>query len=102
MAGAIPPGIVRVIASRATASVPNCPDWGDKLAPSVATSPNFGCATNSNLAAMIADPNDLVLGQQGNSSTSAATANRAVRVYRERQPSGSQTLQSPSTRSGGQ
>jgi pilus assembly protein CpaD len=94
------PGTIRIVASRATASVPGCPDWGESLAPSVSTSPNFGCATNSNLAAMIADPNDLVLGQQGSSRTSAATANRAVRVYRERVPSGTGTLQSPSTRGG--
>jgi pilus assembly protein CpaD len=102
VSGVTAPGTIRIVASRATASVPGCPDWAEKLAPSVATSPNFGCATNSNLAAMIADPNDLVLGQQGNSSSSAGTANRAVRVYRDRTPTGTGTLQSPSTRSGGQ
>lgn len=103
VAGNTAPGTVRVIASRATASVPDCPNWGEsQILPSVATSANYGCATNSNIAAMVANPNDLVLGQQGNGSGGAATANRAVRVYRDRQPTGTQTLQSPSTRSGGQ
>ena len=103
VAGNVAPGTVRVIASRATASVPTCPDWGeDQILPRVATSANYGCATNSNLAAMVADPNDLVLGQQGSVDGSAVTANRAVRVYRERQPTGAQALESPSTRSGGQ
>jgi pilus assembly protein CpaD len=51
---------------------------------------------------MVANPNDLVLGQQGSVLANGRTAGRAVRVYRERQPTGTQTLQSPSTRSGGQ
>lgn len=102
VAGSTAPGTIRVIASRATASVPGCPDWAEKASPTVTTSTNYGCATNANLAAMIADPNDLVLGQQGNNSGSAGTANRAVRVYRDRTPTGTGTLQSPSTRQGAQ
>jgi pilus assembly protein CpaD len=98
VAGSTGPGTVRVITSRATASVPGCPDWGTpKIAPTVGTSPNYGCATNSNLAAMIADPNDLVLGQQDTGAGNAATANRAVRVYRNRQPTGTGPLAAPST-----
>lgn len=101
--GTIAPGTIRVIVSRWTASVPSCPDWTVRdVAPHVNTSSNYGCAVNSNLAAMVANPSDLVLGQSGNAGSSASIANRAVRVYRERQPSGAQpTLQSPSTRSGG-
>jgi pilus assembly protein CpaD len=96
------PGQIRVIASRATASVPGCPNWSeDQILPTVRTSSNYGCATNSNLASMIADPNDLVLGQQGNINSGAQTANRAIRVYRDRQPTGAQPLPAPSTRSGG-
>jgi len=102
-AGAVAPGTVRVIASRSTASVPSCPDWSQTDAASnVNTSSNFGCGVNSNMAAMVANPNDLVFGQQGGVSGSGSVANRAVRVYRERQPTGTQALQSPSTRSGGQ
>ena len=33
---------------------------------------------------MIANPDDLVLGQDGSAHGSAATAGRAIRVYRER------------------
>lgn len=102
-AGAVAPGTIRVIASRATASVPGCPNWDNtEIAPTVTTSANYGCATNSNLAAMIADPNDLVRGRSGSVEGGAETANRAVRVFRGRTPSGSQGLAAPSTRSGGQ
>jgi pilus assembly protein CpaD len=102
-AGAVAPGTIRIIASRSVASVPSCPDWsGRDVASNVNTSTNFGCAVNSNMAAMIANPNDLVLGQEGSIASSGSVANRAVRVYREQKPTGTQTLQSPSTRSGGQ
>ena len=102
MAGNVAPGVVRVIASRATASVPGCPNWADpQLSPSSDTSANYGCALNSNLAAMVADPNDLVRGQQGSVDSSGSTAARAVRVYRERQPTGAQPLPATSTRSSG-
>lgn len=101
--GAVQPGTIRIIASRATASVPGCPDWSvHDIAPNVNTSSNFGCAVNSNIAAMVANANDLVFGQQGSVIGNGAVAGRAVRVYRERQPTGAQSLQSPSTRSGGQ
>ena len=95
--GAVPPGTVRVIASRTTASVPGCPVWASKdIAPQSNTSSNFGCATNSNLAAMIADPNDLIHGRDG-SVSGASTALRAIRTYREGQPTGRQGLQQTST-----
>lgn len=95
--GEVPPGQVRVVASRATASVEGCPEWGeDQITPNVNTSSNYGCATNTNLAAMIANPEDLIHGQEG-PVTGAATAGRAVRVYRERQPTGTQPLPSTTT-----
>lgn len=98
-AGAVQAGTLRVIASRATASVPGCPNWGNQLdnTPVNTTSANFGCATNSNLAAMIANPNELVAGQGGTGADSARTATRAIRVYRERAPTGAQALPSTST-----
>lgn len=100
-AGNVAPGVVRVVASRATASVPGCPVWNSAdVAPRVATSPNYGCATNANLAAMIADPNDLVAGRPGSIEGGAGTAARAVRVHRERQPTGAQPLPNVNTRSG--
>jgi pilus assembly protein CpaD len=86
--GQVQPGTVRVIVSRTTASVPGCPNWKSGSGAG-STSPNYGCATNSNLAAMIADPNDLVLGQTTHGSTDPYTATRAVDAYRRRAPSGS-------------
>ena len=100
--GAIPPGRVRVIASRATASVPSCPNWTeDALESSSNTSSNFGCATNANLAAMIGNPDDLIVGQQdGSGLGSASVAGRAIRVYRDRVPTGTQPLPSTTTNRG--
>lgn len=100
--GAVQPGTIRVIASRATAHVPDCPDWAENGAePTTNTSSNYGCATNSNLAAMIANPQDLIVGQDGSGADSGATAGRAIRIYRTRQPTGTQPLPSTSTSTGG-
>lgn len=99
--GNVRPGTIRVIASRASASVPGCPEWSDSTIESpTRTGTNYGCAINSNLAAMIANPDDLVHGRDGNGQGSATTAGRAVRVYRERTPTGTQPLPSTTTRSG--
>jgi pilus assembly protein CpaD len=96
-AGQVQPGTVRVIVSRSSASVPNCPNWDHIGGPS-ATSSNYGCAVNTNLAAMVADPADLVLGQAGSTSGDAATSSKAIRVYREAAPTGSKGLQDTKTR----
>jgi pilus assembly protein CpaD len=93
---AVEPGRVRVIVSRSTATVPGCPfvDENQKASP---TSLNYGCATNSNLAAMIADPGDLVLGR-GGAAGDPATAAKAIKVYRDAKPTGTQGLQSTNSR----
>jgi pilus assembly protein CpaD len=93
--GAVQPGSVRVIVSRTSATVPNCPNWRDPIigTPSK-TSTNYGCATNSNLAAMIADPNDLVLGQTGSSDGNTVVSNKAINAYRKAAPSGAGGLKS--------
>jgi pilus assembly protein CpaD len=59
---------------------------------------NFGCAVNSNLAAMIADPIDLVHGREGTGVGDSATAARAVEMYRKTAPSGSKGLPADSTK----
>jgi pilus assembly protein CpaD len=53
---------VRINYIRYEAQAPSCGDWSTNLAETSAnlTSPNFGCATQKNLAAMVADPRDLV------------------------------------------
>ncbi|HTU12282.1 MAG TPA: CpaD family pilus assembly lipoprotein [Allosphingosinicella sp.] len=100
--GEIAPGTIRVVASRATARVEGCPSYTTQGIDSpVRTDSNFGCATNSNLAAMIANPDDLVRGQEGSGRDSATVAGRAVRSYRERTPTGTQPLPATSTRNAG-
>jgi pilus assembly protein CpaD len=96
-AGSVQPGTLRIVASRAVASVPGCPNWAPaEIAATGNTSSNYGCATNSNLAAMIANPNDLVEGQDGR-STGAAVATRAIRSYRATTPTGQGGLQQSTT-----
>jgi pilus assembly protein CpaD len=102
-AGDISPGTIRVVASRSTASVEGCPDWPETdngVAPPQNTSSNYGCATASNLAAMIANPDDLIAGRDGSTADTGRTASRAIRVYREGRPTGTQGLQQTSTTSG--
>ncbi|WP_404334291.1 CpaD family pilus assembly lipoprotein [Sphingomonas sp. MMS12-HWE2-04] len=88
--GQIAPGTVRVVITRMTASVPGCPDnRGSNVSTFTAsTSSNFGCATNSNLAAMIADPADLVRGAPGSPTTDPQTAGKAINALRSSAPSG--------------
>jgi pilus assembly protein CpaD len=60
--GALQDGTVRVVVSRTRASVPGCPNWSDPAQPNYQNRmmSNFGCGVNSNLAAMVANPTDLV------------------------------------------
>ncbi|WP_022683054.1 CpaD family pilus assembly protein [Sphingobium bisphenolivorans] len=92
--GTAPQGSVRLIVRRATASVPGCPDWRDKSEDDMqmGASSNFGCGVNGNLAAMVANPNDLVRGQSSESDLRTATSNRAISTYREKAPTGSGDL----------
>ncbi len=99
-AGEVQPGTVRVVVSRTTASVPNCPNWDNGYGPLSATSPNFGCAVNANLAAMVADPNDLVLGQTDSGTGDPRATSRAIRSYRDAPPTGTRGLQDVRTNSG--
>lgn len=96
------PGSVRVIVSRSEASVPGCPDWADgsEINARISTSSNYGCAINSNLARMIADPNDLVLGQTHSGNGNAATASKAIRFHRDSAPTGTQGLKDTITKGG--
>lgn len=100
--GRVGAGTVRVVVTRTTASVPNCPDYSRQYQPDFAasTTSNFGCATNSNLAAMVADPNDLVRGQPGSGVSDPASAARAVKVYRDATPTGAGGLKAESVGGG--
>ncbi|HEX5644034.1 MAG TPA: CpaD family pilus assembly protein [Erythrobacter sp.] len=92
--GAVLPGYARVVLTRSTASVPGCPDWSasSDMNYNNATSTNYGCASNSNLAAMVANPQDLIKGQRGSSETVIMSSSKAIKTYREQAPTGSQGL----------
>ena len=100
--GIVNPGSVRVLVSRTRASVPNCPNWSDQSKPNWGnnTMPSYGCGYNGNLAAMIADPNDLVWGREGTGYDNADTASRAIRSYRNAKPTGEGGLKDISTKKG--
>ena len=89
-AGYVDPGNVRVVLTRSTASVPGGPDWSAKsdMNYANATSPGYGCAINGNLAAMVANPEDLVTGQKGTGQTVVTTSSKAIGSYREQAPTG--------------
>lgn len=93
-AGLLQPGQARVVITRATASVPGCPDWSAQsdMNYSHGLSPNFGCAINGNMAAMVADPQDLLEGKKGDSETLVITSNRAISTYRDATPTGAAGL----------
>lgn len=86
----VAPGTVRVVISRMRASVPGCPDWSRNESSDFNqnTSSNQGCSINSNLAAMVANPGDLVRGQQGSGTNDPATNYRAIDAYRKAIPTG--------------
>jgi pilus assembly protein CpaD len=95
-AGAPPAGMLRIVVSRASASVPGCPAWAGRSDAdfSGGSSDGYGCAINSNLAAMIADPNDLVEGRSTQSDLRTALSNRAIKTYQEQAPTGAGGLKS--------
>lgn len=99
--GEISPGKVRVVVSRTSASVPSCPDWSDKSNNDLNsnTISNFGCSANSNLAAMVANPEDLIYGQRATGANDASTAAKAIKSYRDRAPTGAGELKQESSRS---
>lgn len=100
--GQIPAGTVRVVVSRSTASVPGCPDWSKKSDSTLlnGTSSNYGCATNANLAAMVADPEHLLKGASGKGGTTVMSSTKAIESYREAPPTGENGLSKNSTQTG--
>lgn len=102
-AGALPPGHVRIVVSRSVAAVPGCPDFSAASQPNFTggASSNFGCGINSTLAAMVANPEDLVRGQRGRGDT-ADTATKAIKVWRDAVPTSQNGLKIESTKGGGE
>lgn len=97
--GYVTPGTARVVLTRSSASVPGCPDWSAKsdMNYNNATSPGYGCAVNGNMAAMIANPEDLIRGQNGTGETLVATSNKAIGSYRKMKPTGEAGLKQTSS-----
>lgn len=84
-AGAVPPGYLRVVVSRASAHVPGCPDWRVPSQPNynnLALS-NFGCGVNANLAMQAANPEDLFRGRAGPAASDGVAGAKAVQMYRD-------------------
>ena len=98
--GAVQPGMVRVVVSRRRAEVPYCPNWSLPSQPNYdnRSMSNFGCAMNSNIAAMVANPEDLIHGREGAGTNDVDTAARAVLIYRTTPPTGTKGLQDISTK----
>lgn len=82
-AGELQPGQARIVILRSRASVPGCPDWSDKSDTTLKNgiSDNYGCANNGNLAAMVADPEDLLKGRKGSNDTYINTSNTTIKTY---------------------
>ncbi len=98
-AGFLNPGQARIVVTRSNASVPGCPDWSAKSDTNYnnATSPGYGCAVNSNLAAMVADPQDLLEGKKGTGESVVASGTKAIDTFRQTAPSGAGGLPAAST-----
>ena len=98
--GIIPPGAVRVVVSRMAATVPNCPDWSRRSTPNFDghSMSNYGCAVNSNIAAMVADPRDLISGRAAPASVDAALSSKAIGTYRKAPNSGASGLKPETTK----
>jgi pilus assembly protein CpaD len=88
--GFLQPGTVRVVVTRTKAYVPDCPDWSDSYNANLGnnTSDNYGCAVNSNIAAMVADPEHLLHGARSNGETVVMSSTKAIETFREAKPTG--------------
>ncbi|WP_298301610.1 CpaD family pilus assembly protein [uncultured Erythrobacter sp.] len=94
-AGMLGASQARVVITRSTASVPNCPNWDGRSDSNFKneTSKNYGCAINGNLAAMVANPEDLLEGQSGTGETVISTGTKAIATFRDAEPTGAAGLQ---------
>ncbi len=100
IAAATPNDTVRVVVSRTTARVPGCNDWSRDSSVDYAqnTSSFYGCSVNGNLAAMVANPRDLIRGASGDGLNDPAAVFKAIDSYRKAAPGGGggQTVKSES------
>ncbi|MBO0748973.1 MAG: pilus assembly protein CpaD [Porphyrobacter sp.] len=100
--GYVDAGKIRVVITRSRAYVPGCPDWSEHYNDNYAnaTAQGFGCSINGNLAAMIADPEQLLHGATGKGETVIMSSTKAIETYRAAPPTGAGGLKQVSTESG--
>jgi len=101
--GHVNAGTARVVVMRSVATVPGCPDWSSNSESNFmsGTHSNYGCAINSNLAAMVADPEDLLHGVRAAGLSNVTTSDKAVGAYGARAPSGAAgTVKAESSKGG--
>lgn len=99
----VTPGTARVIVTRASADVPGCPEWtrNSGIDYDENTWSNYGCATNANMAAMVANPGDLVRGRSAGDLADPAVSSKAIDTFRKAPNTGAGTLKSESSTQGG-
>jgi pilus assembly protein CpaD len=97
--GYVNAGTVRVVVTRSKAHVPGCPDWSTNSDVNLAnaTSGGYGCATNGNLAAMVANPEHLIQGDGTRGDTVVSSSTKAIDSYRDAKPTGANGLKETST-----
>jgi pilus assembly protein CpaD len=78
------PGSALVVIGRYVVSTPSCPNWRKPSGIDSANQPssNFGCANETNLGLMVADPADLVVGHELAGAEGEAMMH-GVRRYRD-------------------
>jgi len=98
--GAVQPGTTRVIVTRSKAVVRGCPDWQQHSDANFVNglSHNYGCAVNSNLAAMVANPEHLLKGDEASGDTVIMSSNKAISTYRSTAPTGAGGLKATSSK----
>jgi len=96
-------GALRVVVSRAVARVDGCPNYTHGNAPeySGSTQSNYGCATAVNMAAMIANPRDLVEGHAYDRTADAQLSVKAIKTYRDAVATGAGGIKEVSSKSAG-
>ncbi|MGI9510341.1 MAG: CpaD family pilus assembly lipoprotein [Geminicoccaceae bacterium] len=79
---------VEIVLERYLVTPPACPDWSRRTGVDYANQPhtNFGCATETNLGLMIADPRDLVKGRTLAPADGVHQAEGIVRYREGQQP----------------
>ncbi|WP_119420722.1 CpaD family pilus assembly lipoprotein [Desertibaculum subflavum] len=82
--GRLAAGSAMVVIGRYIVSTPSCPNWRKPSGTDSANQPssNIGCANETNLGLMVADPADLVVGRELDNAEAEAM-NHGIRRYRE-------------------